>query len=465
MSDKIQKLEQIIKTSKDPAIVATAKKQLDALRAVGAAQVVVAAEAMEGAADPVLAGLVESLRAILSKSGASDADIRERINKELKLRKISIDDLSDSLRAYLETLKVPSNINLSINTGTTVTNKLIKQTSNISSKLMQLLLSDVEAKNNSYLYGAAGTGKTYICGQLADLLQWKLITINCNQYTSPLDIIGGQTIEGYQEGKLSIAWSNREKVDGKTVYYDGCILLLDELPKIDPNTAGILNDALAKIKAYKRDDNGNIISAPTIMNGKNEVLPLGNLFIVATGNVPLNTIDPDYEANFKQDLSLQDRFVGSMYKVFYNYENEMNLMRGMLFIFIFLIKLREAILDDSIRAQSQAFISTRMMENMKATYQTYRSVVAQNKGKGAPKSIISNPKTIIQSLETFLVLFKPAQREAIMEKIDLPGFKKIVAEKDAMPYDPNNIDFDTPDEIRAAEQIVKNYNAKTRDEI
>ena len=87
--------------------------------------------------------------------------------------------------------------------------------------------------------------------------------------------------------------------------------LLWSIIKIDPNTAGLLNEALAKVKDYK----DNIITGkkdipPTIQNGRNEYLTKGNLMVVATGNVALNTIDPDYEANFKQDLSLLDRFIG-----------------------------------------------------------------------------------------------------------------------------------------------------------
>lgn len=39
------------------------------------------------------------------------------------------------------------------------------------------------------------------------------------------------------------------------------------------------------------------------------------IFIVATGNSKLNEADKDYEANFKQDLSLQDRFAGSTYEL------------------------------------------------------------------------------------------------------------------------------------------------------
>ena len=60
-------------------------------------------------------------------------------------------------------------------------------------------LADLQAHNNVYLYGGAGTGKTYISNVLAKALNCTLITINCNQYTSPLEILGGQTIEGYQE--------------------------------------------------------------------------------------------------------------------------------------------------------------------------------------------------------------------------------------------------------------------------
>jgi len=97
--------------------------------------------------------------------------------------------------------------------------------------------------------------------------------------------------------------------DGSKREVAGAVLILDELPKIDPNTAGILNEALAKVKDFKFDKKTKQIKAPTIRNGRNEVLELKNLFVIATGNVPLNTIDPDYEANFKQDLSLQDRFV------------------------------------------------------------------------------------------------------------------------------------------------------------
>jgi len=280
---------------------------------------------------------------------------------------------------------------------------------------------------------------------------WKAITLNCNQYTSPLDIIGGQTIDGYQEGKLSIAWANEmENQDGTVTKYKGCVLILDELPKIDPNTAGILNDALAKIKRVKYDAQGNPIK-PTIANGRNKDLPLGNLFIIATGNVPLNTIDPDYEANFKQDLSLQDRFIGSTYKVFVNYDNEFNvIMKGFAFLWIFCTKVREAI--EEVKATGQAFVSIRLMENLRNTYKVFRNVESQM-ASNIPVAI-TKPKTLIDGLDTFFLLIKKNQRDTILSKVDYEGFKKIVEEKNKMPYDPLAPNFDTASELTEAQNMI-----------
>ena len=242
------------------------------------------------------------------------------------------------------------------------------------------------------MYGAAGTGKSFRAGQIQDILQsegssWDLIEVNCNQFTSPLDLIGGQTIEGYQKGKLEMAWTN---VDADNKKYDGAILLLDELPKLDPNTAGLLNAALAKLSERKVDDKTGKVIKPTIMNGRGQKIRLGNMFVYATGNAPLNEADPDYEANFKQDLSLQDRFVGSMYKVFANYRRDRELLngdgnnKGYLFIFNHMMLCREAILEgqDGVSFANKGFVSLRILLSMKRTFIEYV------RAKNTPDSII-----------------------------------------------------------------------------
>ena len=461
---QVEILENIIATNPNPQDVADAQAQLDQinrLASVGSAQIQSAYQS--GTADADLLAVLGAIERAVKTSGGNvtQDEIRRLLNEELVARKITKDDLSPSLLAWLDsTRKVSLTINKLL--GVTIT-KDVKD-SVLSRPLTQDILSDLMARNNVYLYGGAGTGKTFIAEEIADMLGWEKVTINCNQFTSPLDILGGQTIDGYQEGKVSMAWSNVIKsADGKEEKVDGCVLILDELPKIDPNTAGILNEALAKVKDYKYDEATKQFNPPTIRNGKNQVLKLGNLFVIATGNVPLNTIDPDYEANFKQDLSLQDRFIGSTYKVFVDYNFEFNdVMKGYAFIWLFLVKVREKIQE--LNATGQAFVSLRLMINVKATYVAYREIlgdVVVNKGKLNNKAI-KDPKTIVESLETFFTLFKPSIREALLNDVNFDGFKRIVEEKNAMPYDSTNPNFDTPSELKEVREVIEKYKASQK---
>lgn len=459
MAQTVEKLQQIIATSTNADAVEMAKKQLERLTSMGAAQVQIAST-VPSVENPELATILDTLRNVVSKGGvgAGKSNIRDVVLEELAIRKINYDDLSESLKALLESFKSTRKVQLTLSSMGVNTTSTTQGGTMLERKIVQLLLSDAEARNNAYLYGGAGTGKTFIANYIAELLDWKAITLNCNQYTSPLDIIGGQTIEGYQEGKLSIAWSNKEIVNGEEVKHKGCVLILDELPKIDPNTAGILNEALAKVKQFK--EKNKVIVPPTIMNGRNEVLTLGNLFVIATGNVALNTIDPDYEANFKQDLSLQDRFIGSTYKVFVDYAFEFNdVMKGFAFIWLFGVKLREAL--ENNRATGQAFVSLRLMENMRSTYIEYRKVMMQNKTLKT-SSLISKPKSIVESVETVLALVKEAQRNQIIQEVDFKGFVKIVEEKDKMPFDPTAPNFDTAEEIAEGQRIIREYESKQK---
>jgi cobaltochelatase CobS len=334
----------------------------------------------------------------------------------------------------------------------------------------QIVLSDLLALNNVYMYGAAGTGKSFRAGQIKKILSskgdnWDLVEVNCNQFTSPLDLIGGQTIEGYQKGKLEMAWTNVD-ADGKK--YDGAILLLDELPKLDPNTAGLLNAALAKIAERQMDDPAGRPIKPTIMNGRGQKIQLGNMFVYATGNAPLNEADPDYEANFKQDLSLQDRFVGSMYKVFANYRRDREILNGKanddgyLFIFNHMMKCREAILtgEDGVSFANKGFVSLRILLSMKRTFIEY------TRAKRDKDSIIRFcPKSVIVSLNSFLEIFTERQRDIIKTAMEYDEFVKTAKSKQDRKYKFNNynepIMNDTPDEQTLSDTLVNDYEART----
>lgn len=308
----------------------------------------------------------------------------------------------------------------------------------------------ISVTNPSHLYITDDyivTHNTYIAGVIADKLNYKLITLNCNQFTSPLDIIGGQTIEGFKEGRLTQAWGNLDLgLNPCGEPYLGALLLLDELPKIDPNTAGILNDGLAKIKDGVKEicDPKKQVPA-TIMNGNGELIQKKKIFIMATGNSLLNEANKDYEANFKQDLSLQDRFAGSCYKITYNYKFEYekmmtnvttkalpNVKIDLTFAFNFLSQLRMKIVE--LELTGVAFVSTRLMIVARDTFVAYifnRELAPNN---------IADPKKISEVVMSFMSLFKPDQRSNIENKLsaEFKEFYDMCAVKEALPLDQLN---------------------------
>jgi hypothetical protein len=345
-------------------------------------------------------------------------------------------------------------------------NVVVKTSDGKKRKIFDLILSDFEAGNNVYLYGGAGTGKTFIAGQIAKALNYKLITLNCNQFTSPLDIIGGQTIEGYQEGRLTDAFGNLflPEINPKTgKEYSGAVLLLDELPKLDPNTAGVLNDGLSKIKdPVERSENGKEIM-PTIQNGRGQIIYKKNIFVIATGNSLLNEADVNYEANFKQDLSLQDRFAGSTYELIIDPQYELdNIMSNIkvndsiasfTFIFNFLFKLRTSIEKNNF--SGRAFVSQRLMVSMRDTYIAYRL----NAEMGEKK--IEFPKTLQIAVKTFLDLFTTQQKAVIESEIKVDEFFDLIDQKNKMPLS----DLVSMEDKKEAEILIKEFETKTKDKI
>jgi cobaltochelatase CobS len=378
----------------------------------------------------------------------SKQEVEDLLREALKSNKIKLQDLDDSLRTALTSAM---KVNLVLTTNNF--QGQVSQTSKaiVDTPLFQKILSDVMAMNNVYLYGGAGTGKTFMAGQIAEHLDYEYIELTCNQFTSPIDILGGQTIDGYQRGKLERAWGNIDE-NGNPTKYKGAVLCLDELPKLDPNTAGILNGALAKVKEYK--DNG--LKPPKIENGRGEIIVKKNLVVIATGNVKLNETSTEYEANFKQDLSLQDRFVSSCYEVGVNYEYEANeIMKGFLFIWIAAVKLREKIIEK--KWTGFAFVSLRIMINLLATYKVYRKV----KDDPQTNSDIVLPKTLKNGFDSFLNLFKTDQITILKEAMDYDNFMTLVEVKNSMPID----NLDTDSEKKEAKDLIDRYNRNIANKI
>lgn len=433
---RIEDLEQLVLNAPDDTIRRIAEEQLDKVK-----------ERQKINVDKDFSGVITAINSLIEKTynssnAMSSQQIDEAIAERLKKLKINQENLSSELKELIGQTKTTviqiNEIKVSSSSGTR------------GRRLEDVLLSDAEAQNNVYLFGEAGTGKTFIAGIVADKLNYKLITLNCNQFTSPLDIIGGQTIEGYKEGRLTQAWGNLDLgVNPLGNPYEGALLLLDELPKIDPNTAGILNDGLAKIKDGVKevtDSNGKTVFVPaTIMNGNGELIAKKKIFIMATGNSLLNEANKDYEANFKQDLSLQDRFAGSCYKVTYNYKFEYekimtnvstkslpNVKIDLTFAFNFLSQLRMKIVE--LELTGVAFVSTRLMIVARDTFVAYivnRELAPDN---------ISQPKRTSEVVKSFMSLFKPDQRSNIENQLsdEFKDFYDMCLVKEALPVDQLN---------------------------
>jgi MoxR-like ATPase len=255
----------------------------------------------------------------------------------------------------------------------------------------QQIVDDVMMGNNVFLIGGAGTGKTY----LAELLIAKLslgrqhITINCSQWTSPTEIIGGQTMDGYVEGKLIEAWEK------------GYILVLDELPKIDPNTAGLFNDALAKTK---------IPNAFVLNSRKESFVKHPDFGCIATGNIYPDKESMTYGANNKQDLSLLDRFSGSVYFIEKNPSIEKEILQNNM-LWSVCDKMRSIIEELKYEAQ----LSLRFMQNARDTF----NLEMQRQTKGTKNSINPNEgKTFKSAVDSYLSTFTEVQKKNIQEKIN-----------------------------------------------
>ncbi len=293
------------------------------------------------------------------------------------------------------------------------------------------VVADLLVGNNVYLWGKAGTGKTYLAKAIAEcILSQQVFLINCSQWTSPIEIRGGQTITGYKEGTMIHAWM-----------YGG-VLITDELPKLDPNTAGLFNEALAETAAMpKYDKNGKVIakSIPSITNGRGENIYKGQglrmkhynetkeknesylewyqrmvdsdkmpaiahefrFSVIATGNTDMKTVNNKYSGNQRQDYSLVDRFAGSYYEVTAEKETEMQL------IYAYVYRVADA-MRDYLNTKPEAIesVSLRTMLNFNRTYEQemlskiaspYADQIFDNAGKK-----IKITKTLKDSLDSFV---------------------------------------------------------------
>lgn len=351
--------------------------------------------------------LFEELKAHAANSAVSfqpnGEQLKQALHETLKEVKIRFGDLDTDVQKRFSALPIKLSYELPDKTLPTFTKPPIDE--------FQQMIDDTMMGNNVLLVGGAGTGKTFTAENLIakNALGREHITINCSQWTSPTEIIGGQTMDGYVEGKLIEAWKH------------GWVLILDELPKIDPNTAGLFNDALSKTKL----DNA------TIFNARKESFKKHKDFAcIATGNIYPDKESMSYGANNKQDLSLLDRFSGSVYFIEKNPAIERQIVLNDM---IWSICDRTRSVIEELKYEAQ--LSLRFMQTARDAFALEMKRLRSNKPNGIKPN---EGKTFKSALDSYLSPFTELQRGNIRSKI---GYDKIFNNYAYRSWDTNKMAY------------------------
>ncbi len=347
--------------------------------------------------------LFEHLKGNIATTSLDKESLKELLHDTLKEVKIRYSDLDSDVQKRFSSLPLVMSYELVERTLPTFTKPPIAE--------FQQMIDDVVMGNNVFLIGGAGTGKTFTVENLIskNALGREYITINCSQWTSPTEIIGGQTMDGYVEGKLIEAWKN------------GWVLILDELPKIDPNTAGLFNDALSKTK----------LNDAIIFNARKESFKKHPDFAcIATGNIYPNKESISYGANNKQDLSLLDRFSGSVYFIEKNPAIEKQIIQNEM-LWSICDKVRTVIEELKYEAQ----LSLRFMQNARDAFALEMKRIKSTKSNGIQAN---EGKTFKSTMDCYLSTFTELQQVNIKTKI---RYNELFKNYDYRTMNPNETVF------------------------
>lgn len=322
--------------------------------------------------------LQERIKALLEKTKTEVGQSEAVLSGKVKLENLDDEVLGLINKTQIVKIEMPGNLSFQVPDSKQVPAFL-------------KIVDDLMVGNNIFLIGEAGTGKTTLAEKVAKALNREIKVITCNQWTSPSRFIGGQTIDGYEQGDLIEAWAN------------GDILILDEMPKLDPNTAGVLNDALAK----SANPDAVIFDGQGKPHKKHP-----NFGCIATGNTTGKSTSMKYGGNNRQDASLIDRFSTSMYYIEFNIELEKSLTFSVVF------EIFDNIRTELIKMESEEIVTLRTMLNANRIYflEMQREVGKLPKNDGG--------KTLKDALESFFDSMEEDEAERVMDKVNIEAFYK-----------------------------------------
>ena len=233
--------------------------------------------------------LTETVEKLKEERDASESEIAAKYNELLTVSNEKIRDLGKQLEAANGQVR---EIKLKDPKG-----KIIKKITGLFHKKFSRLITLAEARKNIFLYGPTGSGKSFICGQVAEALNLPFSMVSCTAGMSE-SVLTGKLLPVGTGGKFEYVIS--EFVNR---YENGGVFLLDEMDAADNNVMLIINSALAS-------DHMVVTNRSKKAYAKRHK----DFICIAACNTVGTGADRQYTGRNKLDASTLDRFgVGKVY--------------------------------------------------------------------------------------------------------------------------------------------------------
>lgn len=193
--------------------------------------------------------------------------------------------------------------------------------------------------------GPAGSGKTTLGRQCADVMDLSWIPVSCNPELTGSALLG-------RNQPNSNGGAHFARGPFLRMYEDGGIIQLEEFDTADPSILLLLNTALDSdvLPVPNRSDN------PTAKRHK-------DFYCILTANTFGDGASREYVGRMQQDAAFLDRFVGSTFYIDYDDKLEESIAatyrRSGSDVLMFVRKLRNAVRETKTRR----IVSTRMLKN------------------------------------------------------------------------------------------------------
>lgn len=228
--------------------------------------------------DAVIANMVHNILGDVDLKAGPDAETVERLDRLEVALQVGLEGMGMALSEVSDKVQ---------RMAPTVTQIVVKDRPTVTLKGVQHeafpdIMMSVAARENTFLVGPAGTGKTTIVAQVAEALGLPFHAENLTAATTEY------TLKGYRDGA-----SNYTATPLRTMFENGGVYLLDEIDNANPNTLGVLNSALSN--GFMAFPDGMVPKHPDFV-------------AIAAGNTFGNGADAQYVGRNPIDAATLDRF-------------------------------------------------------------------------------------------------------------------------------------------------------------